>query len=89
MRLPAYYQISNRLSEDQIEQVQQILAYTPLDCAVIDDPADVLLARRLSQLVLTKEALPGLTGRARFAVLGDFDSPLTAVYDANQKVILC
>jgi hypothetical protein len=89
MRIPSFYLVSNQLSQSELEQIQQILSYTPLDCAVIGDRADTALAEQLSPLVLSLDAVPGIAGRARFAIVGQYDTPLTAVYGNEQKVIKC
>jgi hypothetical protein len=89
MRIPSFYLVSNQLTPAEMEQVQQIIAYTPLDCVVISDRADTPLAEQLSPLVLNLEAVPGLAGRARFAIVGVYETPLVAVYDGGQKAVLC
>jgi hypothetical protein len=89
MRIPSYYLVSNNLSTREIEQVQHILGFTPLDCIIADDRGDHELAFQLCPLVLNSEALSNLNGRARFAIVGQYETPLQAVYQTGQKVILC
>ena len=89
MRIPSFYLVSNKLTQSEIEQVQHILGYTPIDCSVVADRADTALAEQLSPLVLHVEAIPGITGRARYALVGNYETPLQAVYDGGQKAVLC
>lgn len=89
MNLPSHYLIANNLSEAEIEEVQRILAFTPLDCVLIQKREDTALAERLSPLVLNVEAISSLDGRIRFAIVGKFDDPFTAVYGTEKRVIQC
>ncbi len=89
MNIPNYYQVASNLTESEIETVLRILSFTPLDCALIQKREDAALAERLSPLVLNVEAMSSLDGRTRFAIVGDYEDPLTAVYGEERRVIQC
>lgn len=89
MNLPSHYLIANDLAESEIEEVLRILAFTPLDCVLVQKREDVSFAERLCPLVLNTEAMSSLDGRTRFAIVGEYEDPFVAVYGTEKRVINC
>jgi len=90
MQLPTHYLIDSNISPEEVAAIQQALTVTPLDCVVIHWREDTELAAQFSTVIMHPESIPGLLeGGARFAIVGQFDAPLQAVYSNHKERISC
>ena len=73
MTLPKFFLVSSTVTETQLDKVLEAMSFTPVEMALVANPADVELAKKLTDQV---------TGLHRpIVIVADFKDPLTVITD--------